>query len=188
MVFWPSTFYLFILTTAYHRGSVCASHPAIPGSILGVPDFFKFDVADIYRERHCLERVDSAKSFISYSTNLVLVSGKLVQQQKVLLPGTKLGKYLPLNGAVVVAQLVEWSLPTPEICGSNPVIGKILSTNCAIKYKAEENKEKEARNGQSLKKYSSLWAAVTIYNLIWQWKQAILMDMNLRLMCSAEVM
>ena len=26
---------------------------------------------------------------------------------------------------VVVAQLVERSLPTPEVCGSNPVIGKI---------------------------------------------------------------
>ena len=30
--------------------------------------------------------------------------------------------------AVVVAQLVEWSLPPPEIRGSNSVIGKILST------------------------------------------------------------
>ena len=26
--------------------------------------------------------------------------------------------------AVVVAQSVEQSLPTPEVCGSNPVIGK----------------------------------------------------------------
>ena len=32
--------------------------------------------------------------------------------------------------AVVVAQLVERSLPTPEIRGSNPNIGKVLSTNC----------------------------------------------------------
>ena len=30
--------------------------------------------------------------------------------------------------AVVVAQLVEQSLPTTEILGSNPNIGKILST------------------------------------------------------------
>ena len=28
--------------------------------------------------------------------------------------------------AVVVAQLVELSLPIPEVCGSNPVIGKKL--------------------------------------------------------------
>ena len=28
--------------------------------------------------------------------------------------------------AVVVAQLVEWSLPIPEVRGSNPVIGKNL--------------------------------------------------------------
>ena len=26
---------------------------------------------------------------------------------------------------VVVAQLVEWLLPLPEVCGLNPVIGKI---------------------------------------------------------------
>ena len=31
-----------------------------------------------------------------------------------------------LYGEVVVAQLVEWSLPIPEVCGSNPVIGKNL--------------------------------------------------------------
>ena len=29
------------------------------------------------------------------------------------------------DGAVVVAQLVERSLPIPEVRGSNPVIGKI---------------------------------------------------------------
>ena len=29
------------------------------------------------------------------------------------------------GGEVVVAQLVEWSLLLPEVCGSNPVIGKI---------------------------------------------------------------
>ena len=29
-------------------------------------------------------------------------------------------------GDVVVAQLVEWSLPIPEVRGSNPVIGKNL--------------------------------------------------------------
>ena len=43
--------------------------------------------------------------------------------------------------AVVVAQLVERSLPTPEVRGSNPVIGKLLhwtfnclpSVNCVLK-------------------------------------------------------
>ena len=43
--------------------------------ILGVPDFFKFYVAEIYR--HCLERVDCAKSLTVDRTHLVLVSGKL---------------------------------------------------------------------------------------------------------------
>ena len=35
--------------------------------------------------------------------------------------------------AVVVAQLVELSLLTPEICGSNLNMVKILSTNCTFK-------------------------------------------------------
>ena len=53
--------------------------------------------------------------------------------------------------AVVVAKLVERSLPTPEIRGSNPNIGKLLSTNCTLNRK-DENKEKEAGNGPSLQK------------------------------------
>ena len=52
----------------------------------------------------------------------------------------------------MVAQLEERSLPTPEIRGLNPIIGKILSTKCTKKYRKDENKEKEARSGPSLKK------------------------------------
>ena len=37
-----------------------------------------------------------------------------------------------LLGAVVVAQLVERSPPSPEIRGSNPVIGKLLSNICLL--------------------------------------------------------
>ena len=46
--------------------------------------------------------------------------------------------------AVVVAQLVERSLPIPEVRGSNPVIGKIYWTfvYCQLYWK-EENKEKK---------------------------------------------
>ena len=52
--------------------------------------------------------------------------------------------------AVVVAQLVEWLLPIPEVRGSNPVIGKnlyieqLFTVNCIEKTKI---KEKEAVNG-----------------------------------------
>ena len=49
---------------------------------------------------------------------------------------------------VVLAQLVERSLPTPEIDGSNPNNGKILSTNCTF-YKKRGKSEKEAGNGPS---------------------------------------
>ena len=48
-----------------------------------------------------------------------------------------------MSWAVVVAQLVEWSLPTPEISGSNPAFGEILSTNCQI----EKTKIKKKRLG-----------------------------------------
>ena len=44
--------------------------------------------------------------------------------------------------AVVVAQLAEWSLPIPEVRGSNPVIDKLLyctfTINCIDKTKIHE--------------------------------------------------
>ena len=51
---------LFLVTTVHffcyswgggdreHRGSICASHPAAPGLILGVPKNLSLDVAEIY--------------------------------------------------------------------------------------------------------------------------------------------
>ena len=44
-------------------------------------DFFKFDVAEIYRQRYCLERMDSAKSLIIDQTHLALVTSKQVLQK-----------------------------------------------------------------------------------------------------------
>ena len=44
-----------------------------------------------------------------------------------------------------MAQLLERSLLTPEIRGSNPIIGKILSTNCTI----EKTKIKKKRPGMA---------------------------------------
>ena len=51
-----------------------------------------------------------------------------------------------------VAQLVEQWFSTPEIRGSNPVLGQILSTNGTNKNRIDKNKEKEAGNGPSLKR------------------------------------
>ena len=50
----------------------------------------------------------------------------------------------------MVAWLEEWSLPTPEIRGSNPNIGKVLNYQLLLNRK-DENKEKEAGIGPSLK-------------------------------------
>ena len=54
-------------------------------------------------------------------------------------------------GEVVVAQLVERSLPIPEVRGSDPVIGKklLISNICILStvYWKDENKGKEAGNG-----------------------------------------
>ena len=46
---------------------------------------------------------------------------------------------------MVVAQLEERSLPTPEIRGSNPDFGKVLSPNCTL----EKTKIKEKRPGMA---------------------------------------
>ena len=43
-----------------------------------------------------------------------------------------------LKWEVVVAQLVGWSLLTPEIRCSNPNIGKIKSINCTLKKKRQK--------------------------------------------------
>ena len=52
---------------------------------------------------------------------------------------------------MVVAQLVERSLPMPEVRGSNPVIGKnlLISNICILStvYWKDENKEKAVGNG-----------------------------------------
>ena len=64
--------------------------------------------------------------------------------------------FLRLLRAVVVAQLVEWSLLIPDVRGLNPVIGNYLyiehlfTVNCIEKTKI---KKKEARNGPFLKDY-----------------------------------
>ena len=43
-----------------------------------------------------------------------------------------------------MAQLIERSLPTPEVQGSRPVIGKFYLSNYCQLYWKDENKEKEA--------------------------------------------
>ena len=48
------------------------------------------------------------------------------------------------NGAVVLAQLVEWSFPTPEVHSSNPVIGKKSIIQYQLYWK-DKNKEKRGR-------------------------------------------
>ena len=58
--------------------------------------------------------------------------------------------------AVVVAQLVERLLPTPEIHRLQPIISKVLSTNCTVKNRKAESKEREAGNCPSLKKIERL--------------------------------
>ena len=47
----------------------------------------------------------------------------------------------PSRWAVVVAQLAERSLPTPEFRGLNPNIGKVLSTNCRFKKNSKDEKK-----------------------------------------------
>ena len=55
--------------------------------------------------------------------------------------------------AVVLAQLVEWSRPTQEIHGLNPVIGKIY-----MHYQLYWKDKKEAWNGPFLKTTSFVYS------------------------------
>ena len=49
---------------------------------------------------------------------------------------------------VVVAQLVEWSLPIPEVCGSNPITSKVfIEYSLLSTVLKRRKKEKEAGNG-----------------------------------------
>ena len=69
------------------------------------------------------------------------------------------------DGAVVVAQLVERSLPIPEVRGSNPVIGKIYWTfvYCQLCIEKTKNKEKRGRKWPIFKKNDFLQADVKLY-------------------------
>ena len=48
----------------------------------------------------------------------------------------------------MVAQFAKRSLPTPEVCGSNPDISKVLIDYCVLSTVLKRhNKEKEAGSG-----------------------------------------
>ena len=53
------------------------------------------------------------------------------------------------NWAVVVAQLVEWSLLTPEVHGLNPVIGKHLYRTFVYFQLLRKTKIKKKRTGMA---------------------------------------
>ena len=68
------------------------------------------------------------------------------------LSGTWSGSICWILWAVVVAQLVERSLPIPEVCGSNPVIGKNLFIYWTFVYCQlciEKTKIKKKRQGMA---------------------------------------
>ena len=44
---------------------------------------------------------------------------------------------------MVVAQLVEWPLPIPEVRGSNPVIGKIYIEHCLLSTVLKRRKQRK---------------------------------------------
>ena len=55
---------------------------------------------------------------------------------------------------MVVAQLVERLLPTPEVCGSNLVIGKIYIEHCLLStvLKSQQKKKKSPGIAHFIKK------------------------------------
>ena len=60
------------------------------------------------------------------------ISLEIVYQFNSLVLGITTGSTYSNVRAVVVAQLVEFSLPTQEVCGLNPVIGKNYTEHCFL--------------------------------------------------------
>ena len=59
--------------------------------------------------------------------------------------GRRVLNILKKQYAVVVVQLVEWSLPTPEVCGSNHAMGKLLCRAFVIYQLIEKTKRERGR-------------------------------------------
>ena len=52
-----------------------------------------------------------------------------------------------IDWALVVAQLVEQTLPTPELDGSNPAFGKLLYTKiCTVNFNEKMEVKKRGQN------------------------------------------
>ena len=64
---------------------------------------------------------------------------------------------------MVVVQLVERSVPTPEICGSNPVIGKNLSANLSTNNIIEKTKIKKKMPGMARLKNVGILASNELF-------------------------
>ena len=95
-----------------------------------------------------LVRVDI--DFVSSSSRIRSWALKGAREGKILSDFSATKNYL---WAVVVGQLVEWSLPTNEVSSSPPVIGKLFCRTfvyCQLYWK-DENKEKEAGNSPFFK-------------------------------------
>ena len=58
--------------------------------------------------------------------------------------------------AVVVAQMVERKLPTPDVSASNPVIGKLFTTDLLSTVLKRRNKRKRGRDGPNLKNANTM--------------------------------
>ena len=65
--------------------------------------------------------------------------------------------------AVVVALLVDRSLPVPEIYGSNPVISKFYNEIFTVNCGKDENKEKRGRDCPIFKG----WKVLVQQRLLW---------------------
>ena len=73
--------------------------------------------------------------------------------------------------AVVVAQLIELSLPTWEVSGSNPVIGKIYTEHFFMVLKRRKLKTKEAGKCPLLK--SQIWKKGMSHRLVVLWGESL---------------
>ena len=79
--------------------------------------------------------------------------------------------------AVVVAQLVEQSLPISEVRGSNPVIGKILyytfTVNCMVLTIIKKKTPGMAHFSNKMDSWEQLWSNVSRLHLWWKLEREV---------------
>ena len=75
-----------------------------------------------------------------------------------------------------MAQLADWSLPTSEVCGSNPAIDNFDRNNSSLKNAIDFIVPRFGENSQLWQKFTRHWKKIDSLFIIWQNAEPALAD------------